>query len=340
LAGNRVVAADTQLGTIRLLYGDTAKTHMTFEDGQTKQISGVPTASSFTPGTVPTETTIHAPLPALKKISLMRLAEANDVDSQVKAMHWAAEQSDIVIWCTTRFVSIEKTMWSHMPGHVCDNAFALRTTLSEFDRKVSAARSDLGKRVGDEFAFVIAADLKAALAAQVSVPVDTAAMKSSGATYLISTLLKEINQGRENSLDQARLLLAKYSAGDVSKFEDTASSDDENLKERVEEAADPQPEKATLKTVSPSKPRTGAVSGDFDDLAEAADESDIGEVINDLAGEPEQKEVKTTRAAAKPKRKNPNIFPMFELDKSKDDTSVSTTDEVAEIDAAGEYAKM
>lgn len=75
-------------------------------------------------------------------------------------------------------------------------------------------------RARDEFAFVIAADLKAALSAQVSVPVDAALMKASGAAELITALLSEIERGKENAADQAELILARN--GDKLSEQDSA----------------------------------------------------------------------------------------------------------------------
>lgn len=295
LAGKRVVDTEVTLGTITLVYGDQANTVMEMSDGTIQEINGVPSAKTFVTEVAPINTTIAVPLPALKKISLMRLAEANTFEDQVKAMTWAAGESDIVIWCTTRFGLAEKKMWAEMPERVRDHAFVVRTSLGEFDQNIAAARSDLGKLVGDEFAFVLAADLKVALSAQVSVPINTERMKKSGATTIISMLLKEIEEGRENALNHAELILAKY----------PASGEASN--------------KTGQAKIKPAKPKLVAEDADVQQIlanvakaAPVSQKNQIDDAINDLVGGKTEKSSDTARSTSPSKRKNRNLFPVFE----------------------------
>ena len=319
LAGNRVVGADVSLGTIRLVYGEQARTRMTLPDGSTQEMSGVPTAATLDGGVVPIETTIEAPLPALKKVSLMRLAEANSLEDQVKAMHWAAGKSDIVIWCTHRFATVEKKMWLQMPERVRDQAFVLRTSLVGFDHNVDTARSDLGRRVGDEFAFVFAADLKVALSAQISSPIDTEGMKKSGATTIISTLVKEIDQGRENVTHQAELLLAKYPAP-----EETA----EEAAQIARQEAEPAPVDPTPDLQDFAEPEAEA--------APAPDEPQdvILDAISDLAGDKPVQPSKVERPTPAARRKDRSIFPTFETDSTDAEAEDATPDAAPEAKPA------
>lgn len=299
LAGKRVVPADVSLGTICLVHGEHAHTVMDMPDGSTQELDGVPSAATMDGGASPLKTTIAVPLPALKKVNLMRLAEANTLEDQSKAMAWAADQSDIVIWCTTRFAMIEKTMWALMPDRVRDHAFVLRTSLVAFDHNIATARSDLGRRVGDEFAFVLAADLKVALAAQVSVPIDTDGMKKSGATTIISALLKEIDLGRQNAINQAELILAKYPAPKETEEEVAIAA---LYAAKPEPVAEPQPaSEIPVAVAPPAAPRKDS----FDD------------VIGDLAGDRPETAGTAARPTPSARRKDRTLFPVFETSPAK-----------------------
>ena len=302
LAGNRLVGSDLDLGTIRMVYGDAPQTQFTLQDGDVQSVKGLPSAQTVPADGGVIETTISAPLPALRKISLMRLAEANDLEGQVKAMNWAAGQSDIVIWCTQRFSKIEARMWSHMPDQTRDNAYALMTTLADHDGNLKAANADLAARVGDEFAFAMAVNLKAALSAQVSTPVDKAAMSASGVTKLISTLLREIEQGRDNALALAELLVSRHSVPD------DLPADDPVVQEVISQVAAPQP--AAPEVSTPVEPELREMLDQINvEAADANVQAAIDELAEDFGGKAE-----ATIAAPKRKVTDTSIFPTFEFE--------------------------
>jgi hypothetical protein len=178
------------------------------------------------------------------------------------------------------------------------------TTLAEHDGNLKAANAAVAARVGDEFAFAMAVDLKAALSAQVSTPVDKAAMSASGVTKLISTLLREIEQGRDNALALAELLVSRHSVPDDLPAEDPP----------VEEVEAPAPV-AEPKPVAPraNVPVEPELREMLDQInVEAADanvQAAIDELAEDFGGKAEAK-------IAVPKRKvtDTSIFPTFELE--------------------------
>ena len=307
LAGTRLVPADLNLGTIRVTYGEAAQTQITLSDGQVLPFKGLPTAEMIPSQGGVTQTAVHAPLPALRKISLMRLAEANDLEGQINAMTWAANQSDTVIWCTARYGKIESKMWAHMPDQMRDNAFALLTTLEGHGGNLKAANADVVARTGDDFAYAMAANLKAALSAQVSTPVDTKAMRASGITKLISTLLREIEQGRDNASALAEILVARYEVpDDVPALATEAAPEAAEVKEPpvvepapAPAAAPPEVAEEIREFVKAEQPVTVApnVQAAIDDLAQ------------DFGGKAER-----PKPAPKRKVKDDSIFPMFELE--------------------------
>jgi hypothetical protein len=328
LAGNRLVSAELALGTIRVLYGEAPQTQITMSDGSVRPFKGLPTDQMIPTQGFVVQTTIHAPLPALRKISLMRLAEANDLEGQINAMTWAAGQSDTVIWCTGRYGKIEAKMWAHMPDQIRDNAFALLTTLDGHEGNLKAANADIVARVGDDFAYAMAANLKAALSAQVSTPVDVAAMRASGITKLISTLLREIEQGHDNAHALAEILVARYKVPD-----DLPALEQEAAPAPVEAQAAPGPKLVPDPVSEPMpgpklvpkpaailqaerRPAPQNVAQDVQDIVQsgAGDvtpkaQNALDDLAQDFGGKAEAAKVSAKRLV-----KDDSIYPMFELE--------------------------
>jgi hypothetical protein len=119
-------------------------------------------------------------------------------------------------------------------------------------------------------------------------------------------LLKEIDLGHENATDQAELILAKYPPPEP-------TAEDEAAAHAVAEAA------AAAQAAKPA-PEPERVQAPVPEVAQ--DPSPVAEAIIDLAdGLALATPTPTaTRAVAKPKRKDPGIFPMFELGESADET--------------------
>ncbi|MEL6466563.1 MAG: hypothetical protein AAFQ58_16475 [Pseudomonadota bacterium] len=209
LAGASIVPERCDLGTLQVVHGSIEQTTLTLPDGETATLDGFPTAETVA-GLYPVLTRIEAPLPALRRISLLELGQTPDHKGQRLAVKWAIKQTDIMIWCTETFGAVERTLWELMPNRVRDHSILLRTRSDELGRKQENTATALRAQVGHDFAHVLAVSAQQACEASLGGVVDRDKMRASGGTKLISTILREIESGKQHAVDQADILLKKY----------------------------------------------------------------------------------------------------------------------------------
>ncbi len=209
LAGARVVPDPLELGTIRVEYGAGEETEITMASGESAKMDGLPNPASLE-GIQPVLTRITAPLPALGKISLLEVGLGNDPTGQARAIKWAAKQTDIAIWCTTGFSDAEDALWQTTPDRMRDHGIMLYTKIDQLGDARIATMNDLHHVAGAEFAYALGVSVQEANAASANGSVDKEMMRSSGGMKLISTILKEIETGRQNLVDQADVLLRMH----------------------------------------------------------------------------------------------------------------------------------
>lgn len=242
LAGAQVVPEGCDLGTVQLVHGPVERTVLTLPDRENVTLDRLPTPAALA-GLYPALTRIEAPLPALGRISLMKLGQAYDHEGQRRAIRWAVKQSDIMIWCTEAFSSVEQALWQTVPDHMHDHSVLLRTrmdmTRGERDGIVSALRG----QAGDAFRHVLGVSAHEARAARTAETVDKDRMRAAGGTKLISTLLRQIERGRQHLIDEADVLLLKYGSAEPKpararpKSAEAAATRKETPPERPTEAA-------------------------------------------------------------------------------------------------------
>lgn len=220
LAGAPVVPEGCDLGTVQVVHGPTEQTTLTLPDGDTATLDGLPSADKVA-GLYPVLTRIEAPLPALTRISLLELGQTPDHEGQRRAVKWAIKQTDVMIWCTETFGPVENGLWQLMPDRLRDHSILLRTRTDEVGRRHEDICTALRDHVGNDFAYVLAVSTLRAREAGAAGSVDKDKMRASGGTKLISTLLHEIEAGRQYVVDQADILLRQHPAP-----EPTASSPD------------------------------------------------------------------------------------------------------------------
>ncbi len=210
LAGAQIVPWGVELGTIKLSHGAQNRTKLILPDGTDITFDDLPNEANVVPH-LPVMTEIEAPLPALSKISLMEIGKAPDVESQRKAMVWAARHTDIAIWCTQRdFDREEQTLWTLLSEDLRDHAILLRTRSETLAEDRASVRVELQCRVGSDFEHVICISAKEAEAAKAGDTIDKDMLRASGGMKLISTLLQDIERGRQNLIDHAELMMAQH----------------------------------------------------------------------------------------------------------------------------------
>lgn len=210
LAGEDLIPDGIRLCTVQLIWGRKEKVTVTLRDGTTLSTAGAPDWAHLTDQS-PVFIKIEAPLAALKKISLLEVVTSGSATEQARACKWAAKQTDIALWCTEGFDEDERAQWHNMPDRIKDHAILLRTHAEKLGDGRGDAVDQLRDRAADSFAHVIAVSgSEAAAARAASGGVDKMRLRSSGAVALISTILRQIENGRQSAIDHAEMLLHIY----------------------------------------------------------------------------------------------------------------------------------
>ena len=208
LAGREIVP-EGLAATVQLVHGETEKVTATLRDGSKLEFEGpldMQRVGSLTPAFVK----IEMDLPALRKISLLEVVTAHDRVEQIRAMTWAMKQTDIAIWCSSEYNAAEQALWEHAPDRLKDHAILVRARADELGSKREAMLNYLKREAGGDFAYFLAVSGHEAALARAGEQVDKVRLKNSGAMALISTILRQIEQGRQYAVDQAEILLHKY----------------------------------------------------------------------------------------------------------------------------------
>lgn len=209
LLAGQLVLPEGLSSSVQLVHGDEPRAHVTLSDGTNLTLDGMPDLERIGAMT-PVFVKLEMDLPALRKISLLEVVTGTERAEQQRAIKWAMKQTDIGIWCTEDFTATEQALWASAADEVKDHAILLRTRadLIETDRStvVNGLRDDLG----DNFAFFMAVSAQEAQVARAGETIDKAQMKASGASSLISTILRQIERGRQTAVDQADILLMKH----------------------------------------------------------------------------------------------------------------------------------
>ena len=210
LAGDTVVPMGLSLCTMQVVYGEEPRATITLRDGSNLTMEGTPELSRIA-SMSPVLVKLELPLPALTKISLLEVVTSTDRAEQVRAIKWAVKQTDIAIWCTEDFDASEHALWQHAPDAVKDHAILVRTRADLLGKARATAAKELARTGRDDFAHFMAISAEEAhMARSNPARVDKELLKVSGATSLISTILRQIENGRQFAIDQAEILLHKY----------------------------------------------------------------------------------------------------------------------------------
>ena len=245
LLGRQLIPEGIKMPTTEVHGAEVTQAHLTLPDGSTKTLPGVDAAeiASYDPIFVK----IELPLPALNKISVMELVTTDDRIEMIRGMKWAAKRTDIAIWATQSYAGPEHVLWREMPDTVKDHAILIRTKADQLGGMAERedAADDLSRMAGEHFAQVMPlATLEAVSARKSDGTVNKDLLRSSGGVGLISTIMRQIDLGRQSTIDQAAILLHKNGLTDI-------------LDEGAEETPAPEPESAAKPDV-PAAPEEAA----------------------------------------------------------------------------------
>lgn len=208
LVGAEVVPEGARLPTLNLTYGPEEQAICTLADGSKKTF---PTANAHAIAALsPVFVEMRLPLAALKKISVLEIVAPNDPTAIHRASQWAAKRTDIALWCTGGYDEVEQRIWSQMPDMIKDHAFLMLTRVELlqsqgiFDEMLSAVKSNA---TGEFDRVLPIATRKALNSRKADGSVDKDMMRESGGLALISGVLKQVELGRQSTIDQADVLL-------------------------------------------------------------------------------------------------------------------------------------
>ena len=232
LLNKLVIPEGVNLPTTQFLHGEAPAAVCTLPDGRHETVPGADPHDIE--ALKPMFVEFHLPLAALGRISVLEVCASDDPQDQRRALMWAAKRTDMALWCTQTFSSIEQALWDTMPDKVKDHAFMLVT------RADQVAQSGNLEQLLDEIRFASAhqfnkimpiATTDAIASRRADGTVDKSLMQKSGGLTLISSILRQVDQGLQSTVDQADLILHKFR--DAEPNPETARSVDDKPKPRV-----------------------------------------------------------------------------------------------------------
>ncbi len=209
---NKIVVPDgVKLPTAQFLKGDTTRAVCTLADGSTKLVADADPhdIAAYEPMFVE----FQMPLPALGRISVLEVVAPASPKEQQRAMHWAARRTDMAIWCTQSYTSIEQALWGSLPEPVKDHSFMLLTCADLLAQQGTLEQTleEIRFGAGHEFNKIMPIATTDAIAARrADGSVDKPLMQKSGGLTLISSILRQVDQGLQATVDQADLILHKF----------------------------------------------------------------------------------------------------------------------------------
>jgi hypothetical protein len=229
LVGRNLIANGSSLPSTEITAGASWRTRITRAEGATHGSDGIVLEGTELAGAK--MLTLEAPLDILERISLLEASADASVESQRRAIEFAAKRAEILIWCTQEFSEVERLLWKLVPGGLKDHAFLALTKADELQRAgVLAQRlAFMNTALAEEFCAILPVATLRALAALAKGAGDQAAFAASGGRGLRAAVLKHVEQGRRADFDSALLFLRRH---------ETAGSGGTPVGEPAIEAAD------------------------------------------------------------------------------------------------------
>ncbi len=210
LCGRELFTGAAPCPSLEVSWGETEQTVLEFSDGSHETCDGIVTQLQSTPQ--PVTARITAPLPALKRVTLLELPSPQTPRELQSALQQAVRRADIILWCSQGFSDAERALWAQVPDEKKDHSFFVLTkadTLSQTGQ-LSARITALQNIVADEFHSLIPVATRHAVMARTKG--DAPALVASGGKALITTVAREVDNGRRAYFDGILLFLRRYSA--------------------------------------------------------------------------------------------------------------------------------
>lgn len=213
LAGAAFTPDDLRLPSTEIRFADHPGLAVTLGDGSRREVPSLDFDAAL--ALSPSFLEIRAPLPALRKFSLLEMVtDGSDADLSAAA-RWAARRTDMAIWVTPHFDQRQQDIWRSVPEEMKDHGFlALSKTdiLSATERRQALVADNPGMH-GDFIAvFRVAAKQELAVIEGVGFQA-TGALHDTGCKDLIDKLTRHVETGSQADVDGARLFLRRFTNG-------------------------------------------------------------------------------------------------------------------------------
>lgn len=142
-------------------------------------------------------------------------AEANlpqDPAALQEVLDWLAETTDITLWCTQKFDSLEAAVWAKAPQALKDHSFLVLTKADQLQMKnaLKAETERFEQTLADDFLELCPLATKQAAAARATGAVTNPELwVASGGKALLNRLAQQVGSGQAADLDYAEMLLAQ-----------------------------------------------------------------------------------------------------------------------------------
>lgn len=250
LLGSDVLPHGAALPTVSLSYGAQACAAVTLADGTCEVLEHANFAQIAAMPCVFIEAQL--PLPALAKLSMMEVVAPEDQAQQQRALRWSASRTDIALWCTRSFEPRERDIWAAAPEAIQDHGFMIVTHADLLGAQGTLVRAveGLRDRAGEAFAAVLPIATPDGIAARHrDGRVDKDAMRASGATMVISAILKQVETGRQATEDAIGIFLRQI------EFDPAPRTPPEPVPQTVpEQEPEPEPQPVSVADQAPLAP--------------------------------------------------------------------------------------
>jgi hypothetical protein len=211
LLNDMVAPEGISLPTTQYVHGETPSAVMTLSDGRKEVIAEAD--PYLIAAAAPMFVEAALPLPALGRISVLEVVAPAVLQDQQRAMHWAAKRTDLALWCTQTFDRSEQALWDTMPDAMKDNGFLLLTHADQALAHGTLEQTLSGIRQNHAYQFNKIMPIATPVAIAARKPdgsVDKPLMQKSGATLLISSILRQVDASLQATVEQAEQMVATY----------------------------------------------------------------------------------------------------------------------------------
>ncbi|MDU8943349.1 hypothetical protein [Ovoidimarina sediminis] len=186
-AGRPILPGAPSVPMLELRFGQMELTQITYADGSVTEHLGDVSPDHLEGAVV---VAIEAPRPILRRISMLDVFAEDSIPDHREAIEWAATRTDIAIWCTERFDTLDQAIWNEIPDRIHDHAYLVLTGREASDE------GGLPAHLAEAFLDVCGINPKLAIG-------------EDGVDVVINRLVSHAELGREADADSALLFVKK-----------------------------------------------------------------------------------------------------------------------------------